>query len=218
MMAQLPIWLSNFLMGIRIRFTKEPYLSNNDGRLVPLDDWEGYEICLRPGCGHYRCEHSFSDEWTAVYIAPGAKRHRWEESECVFCGVERIELNKDEECPNVAKEGDKTSWPVGCMNAGCKCQGFWTASDLIGYIQRITHARLSAAYKLGEVPGVAHVESGVSVTVWVDTYTESRDESAWDAIYEAERSLYDEYAPKTPENCQGVLFDFNTRWSKPPED
>jgi len=204
------IWLDNLVARIHMRFTKEPYLSNADGRLVPLDDWEGYDNCMRPGCGHFRCEHSFGDTWTTVYIAPGAKKHRWEENKCAFCGVEQVELNKDEDCSNTVREGDKTSWPIGCMNARCKCQGFWTASDLIAFIQKLSSARHNAAYALSEVSGVIHVESGISITVWVDTYTKSRDESSRDAIYDMERLQYDRYPD--------VSFDFNLRWSKPPED
>jgi hypothetical protein len=186
----LRIGISNLIASIRMRFTKEPYLRNDDGRLVPLDEWEGYETCMRPGCGHYRCEHSFGEVWNTVYVDPKLK-------------------NPD------LKVGDVTSWPVGCMNAGCKCLGFWTASDLIGYIQRLTHARKDSAYVLEQVPGVIHVESGVSITVWVDTYTESREESVRDTIYETERSLHNKYPG---EAGSGVLFDFNTRWDKPPED
>ena len=196
---KLPNWLNNFLAGIHMRFSKEPYLQEDDGRLVPLDDWSGYEFCMRPGCGHYRCEHSFGDTWTTVYVRPSEPGD--------------LQLKQPE--GGEPKVGDKVIWPVGCMNAGCKCPGFWTASDLMGYIQKLTRARKDSAYTLEQVPGVVHVESGISITVWVDTYTESKDETVRDTIYETERSLYSKYPG---EAGAGILFDFNTRWSKPPED
>lgn len=182
---KIPIWLNNLVARIDVYFTREPYLANRDGRLVPIDEWDGYDCCMRPGCGHYHAEHSFGETRITEYVDPKLKN------------------------PNF-QVGDVVSWPEGCMNAGCKCPGFWTESQLIEFIQNITYARVNGSWELRQVPGVTHVESGIAISVWIDTYTESKDEAARDAIYEVERVLHNEYPI--------ALFNFNTRWSKPPKD
>jgi hypothetical protein len=165
-MKHLPIWLSNFLARLDAKFTREPYLTNRDGRLVPIDGWDGYEACMRPGCGHYHCEHSFGESWTTVYV-------------------------KDPEQQN--RVGEQTEWPVGCMNGGCKCDKFWTVDDLVSWSQRLSNARVNSAWDLSQVPGVLDVESEVLTTVRMTSYTESHEATAREVIYTEEEILMNKY-------------------------
>ena len=75
-------------------FSNRTLFREPDGRLVDIDDWSGYDNCWRPGCGHYRCEHGFGEKYKVIYA-------------------------KDK-----ALEGTEGWDPVGCMNAGCPCEGF----------------------------------------------------------------------------------------------
>lgn len=178
----LTIRIRNIFAWVRMHFTKEPYFTNADGSRVPMDDWEGYDSCMRPGCGHYRCEHSFGETYTTVY-------------------------SKDE---TMTKVGDKLAWPVGCMNAGCKCDGFWTMTDLMKFMNNLAFGRSNGRHHLYEVPGVEHVESNVEITLHLTSYTKSREAEARYAIYEVEKRIMLEYP--------GIQFDFQVRWDDPPAD
>jgi hypothetical protein len=175
----LPTWLNNLVARIDTWLTREPYLTNRDGRMVPIDDWDGYDECMRPGCGHYHCEHSHGEVWETTYVNPALKEPHF-------------------------KVGDMVSYPVGCMNSGCKCPGFWNEADLHTFVRRLNAARINGSHDLRQVPGVTRVESDV------DIFTESIEETARDVLYTEEAALYD----KHPD----VLFDFHVRWDKPPQN
>lgn len=185
---RVPVWLHNLIMRVWERFQLDLVLMPNlDGRLMSLDEWEGYDSCMRPGCGHYRCEHSMGQVWETVYAAPAVE------------GAE----------PSF-QVGDLVSYPVGCMNGGCKCEGFWTTTDLIAFVYKLNNARINGSWDLEQVPGVTDTDSEIDITVRIDTFTESREETAREAIYTAEQGVREQHPD--------VLFDFNVRWDKPSEE
>ncbi len=185
-MMSLKIKLLNFFTYIRATVTDDVCFHNTDGRLVSMDDWEGYDNCMRPGCGHYRCEHSFGEVWTTSYVS--SEHHE-------AAGLE---------------VGDNVSWPRGCMNGGCHCPGFWTESDLIGWVQQLNHARINGSWDLEKVPGVKHVDSGIQTVVRIDTYLDKDDPEGREAVYIVEETLHHEHPD--------VLFDFRVRWDEPPQN
>ena len=107
------------------------YFKNPDGRLVGCDEWIGYQDCMFPGCGHYQIEHGFGEEQEVLYVKPELTKHHWEvlpdgSASCTLCYMFQTETNRDEDCPDTVKKGDKVKEHVGCLNAGCSdCPEFW---------------------------------------------------------------------------------------------
>ena len=60
---------------------------------------KNYDLCSRPGCDHYRCEHS--------------------------TGPMRITYSKD----RPEKVGQIIDSGLECMNCGCECAGFLESSS-----------------------------------------------------------------------------------------
>jgi hypothetical protein len=144
------------------------YLREDDGSLVPLDEWSGYDNCHSPGCGHYRCEHGFGETWTVSY-------------------------NRD----NPEDVGRKIVAPVGCMNAGCECAGFMTSSEFIGMMQNYSHVLHNAFWELSEIEGVEDVKTVVDVNVRIITKIKNWDRVSRELIYDKERQLREKY-PDVP--------------------
>lgn len=90
----LKVKLYNLFMRIAHKFAEPEccgLLRNSDGHLVKYDEWEGYQSCYFPGCGHYQSEHGDGTPSKVLY----SKDH-----------------------PELV--GTEVSHAKGCWNAGCE--------------------------------------------------------------------------------------------------
>jgi hypothetical protein len=129
------------------------------------DCWPGYESCGNVGCIHYRCEHSFGEQWTTTYVQPGQP----------------------------GKVGDIMDIPPGCMNAGCPCNGFITRAEAAGRIQDYGAARREAYWKLSEMANVTDVVSDVEMCVNVTTYLDTDTREQREKVFEIQSELHRKY-------------------------
>jgi len=138
-----------------------------DGRLVLLDEWSGYDSCLRPGCGHYRCEHEVALGKT-IYVKPGFEEQ--------------------------AKRREKSFVP-GCANAGCECRKFLDGDGLRDWASALTMAARTAKQELSGVRGVNFVVVAVGATIWVQTVMKDEldTEERRHAVYVKEQELYNKH-------------------------
>lgn len=165
----LKVKLYNLFMRIAHKFAEPEccgLLRNSDGHLVKYDEWEGYQSCYFPGCGHYQSEHGDGTPSKVLY----SKDH-----------------------PELV--GTEVSHAKGCWNAGCEdCPGFWTKEDLHNFMREVSRARNHANYAMAQMgetwdPNVKQIEAKVDIVVRVVTTVGTRDRQAREALFEREKRL-----------------------------